>query len=348
MNKRNNRHIGIPGLLLAAAAVIGLWVIWPRQGDSPTFPPATRITGTENAIPNLSFWRSDHELVCFYQNQIGTCRTASFETTTGFSTSSMSSLISNSIIPDFNSINQIHVSPDGHWILWPGHAGADHHLAWIASTLDGRQQREWPRRDIRYNHIFQWTQDSRHWVEIRDKTIENYGSEVRSAHVKRTCAVIHSVDTRNETVLPVNLPIEVCGGLWCLASGQFIVTDGSKHHFYDFNATTHVAREFSVTIPERTDVNDLALSPRGDRIAWVLTTLQPTKPDNMLNAIHFLFRPTASYAYSLCESDGNGNHFHQLYPEVAQVDFPNYLHWTPDGKRIGFWYKKSLWTVSAN
>jgi Tol biopolymer transport system component len=75
-----------------------------------------------------------------------------------------------------------------------------------------------------------------------------------------------------------------------------------------------------------------ALSPQGERFAWLFQTMTRTKT-------------TAS----VWVSDLDGSNMRRVTRELAwNVDAPAYLHWNPDGKRISYWRQNALWTTPVN
>jgi len=123
-------------------------------------------------------------------------------------------------------------------------------------------------------------------------------------------------------------------------------------------------REYSVPVPGIGDGyiyyramfhNGVALSPQGDRLAWILQVKQdPPGPFR-----RFLSRwmpslqraPEAVLEMRTTRLDGSDVHVigHMALPKPdPKAEYPGQLQWLPDGKRLSFVYKSVLYTVPAD
>ncbi len=137
-------------------------------------------------------------------------------------------------------------------------------------------------------------------------------------------------------------------------------------HFYEFAVEERrgtdidnkiAVHRYEVRMPGRAYVEELTLSPQGDRIAWVLVREPKNKE---------LFSGEGRGELWISRVDGSQMHCigllgkeSQMWKHIDQMihpfiptdyyDFPMQVRWLPDGKRLSFlysqyWYeKKSCW-----
>jgi hypothetical protein len=106
-----------------------------------------------------------------------------------------------------------------------------------------------------------------------------------------------------------------------------------------------------VNLPhDATMTREIELSPRGDRIAYLIWHTEP----DMLPILHYILprkdqlRTSKS---SLWVSRRDGSELHEIgacpmHEQDGRGErYPKLLHWLPDGKHVSFVYHDSLYTV---
>lgn len=304
----------------------------PPQGSAPLSLPdnAVKVPGTEGERPLApAQWRSDHEVVLL-RRESGEDRARALLVDAG--TGRQTRLLALEKILRGRSDQELSyatLSPDGKWLLWPGADGP--RPFWTASTLDGAQRIERPMGSAGAEPTVAWLPDSRRWAELTPEGVSGR-------------MVLHSLDGAASRSLRLDARLDGWDGLGFTGGNRGIVLrswDGDRRvDLFDValqeNALT--ARPFSVVLPQSERwVNDYVPSPRGDRIAWRLVT--PHK---------YLHPANAPFTVGVWVSDRDGSDLRPVLPDVPRGEGePTDIHWTPDGRRIGFWRAGALWSVPA-
>jgi hypothetical protein len=113
--------------------------------------------------------------------------------------------------------------------------------------------------------------------------------------------------------------------------------------FYAFDVGAGPAHlvQYAVTLPEGRDAGEVALSPEGKRLAWLL---------HEVPEVHDAPGPLASVQVAVSGTDGTSM---QVLAILRRKEFgeernaPRKLHWSPDGKEIRFSFAGFEWAAPA-
>ena len=340
-------------LLLIVAAVGWVIVVLLRQPlpPSPPAPPAVfgaaMVPGTQGADPvNGSLWRSNTQVVCIRRSISGGRQAVLVNTDTGTQTP-LTALRANALdsLPSGSSY-PVRLSPDGRWLLWEESGGP-----FVAAALDGARVVRRTRVITGNAAPFAWTSDSRHWVEMTQASSDPNGVKLRR----------FSVDSPQPQVLPLNLPYFDAGfHLWVTPAGDAIMEQMEREDQLMDVPLTHraAARPLPISFPPQTHGDEDALSPAGDRVAFLC---QDSGRPEYVSPLVLLRRlltggrgmpsPSATTESLWISSfDAARGGFGPPHPVAESAfpsgDTPSFLHWTPDGRRVGFWYKDALWRTA--
>ena len=230
------------------------------------------------------------------------------------------------------------MSSDGKWLLWSNTASRARRQ-WVAATFEGQQQ-AWAQGIDPYNsttdiggHAF-WMPDSERWVEL----VNRYKNCVYSIHYANVYepgkpAPIRTVRIRG---LRDGLPVGIRQDGTVVMHTSFYER-GKPVQQIDLSlvsveADTATARKLSVPIPISNRVSDVKLSPRGDRLAWILEQERSGKR-----------------LYTVYIADADGAHVRPVGSVEGITSGTGYtwardLQWLPDGKQVSFVYKRAIYT----
>lgn len=239
------------------------------------------------------------------------------------------------------------LSPDRQSVLWyecPVVAG--HSDRWVVAALDGKQMINvaFP-REIGSPGDPVWAPDSRRWAMLWD--------DARKGPV----CYVFSVEKRS---LVREIPLPQAGKKeegkvirWIVGftqSGHILSSvaqeDGSDKVEMLECASAGKQEEphrYTIRLLKPAVVNDCILSPKGDRLAWLLE--ERKKPSADKDAAG-----GARLELWISRRDGSGLQamgFMDIASEnVKRTEwYPSQLSWLPDGKRLSFIYKDALYTV---
>jgi hypothetical protein len=163
------------------------------------------------------------------------------------------------------------LSPNGRQLLWTARDRSD--ARWVATTLDGAVVVEWPSLSPGHGGVVSsplgvvWKRDGSGWVEVYDGRVAIYSLDPNRAPTQ------FSMPGAGETGLPLGFTraneLLVDMG----ASGP--VRGDRRESFLlvrPFDAKPSW-RRFSAPMPVEEEVTGIALSPAGDRLAWVMSKL---------------------------------------------------------------------------
>lgn len=343
---RNKTSTGLFALLLvlAAATVMTLKAQLKQTTvpPSPSVPQPVEVPGMEHSLPiDAALWRNAHQVLRLDGGGLGA---AVVDTISGSKTP----------VPHFTAILGrqtvsgpfgVSLSPDGNWLLWHSFSnGPQSRPIWIAAALDGSRVVTWPRDGAVAFPKIAWMQDNRHWLEVQN------GEELRQATGFKARVLFYSLDKPGVKTLPLQVPDWV-SGCWFTPKGHLVVASlvggAGTDDVYDFAfPAPQPVRKVTLSLPA-TDVTECALSPQGDRFAWQLYKVHLSPRANLAErAVSLLLRRQTAYTHSIWVSDLDGGNLRQITPETERAG-PAYIHWTPDGKSIGYRYSDALWIVPA-
>ncbi len=357
---RTTRKIsrGVFCVLLTLFSLGALLLLWPHES---LMRQATRIAGwqprQEAAWQNDDsyWWLSDHEILFLSiqraSENLGDYTAVRYDTRTGIQTD-LTALEQTLFAHRCNMHTSAwQVSPDGKYLLWNGSdtiAGTDPATQqpalllkerWYVTSLDGKQTQTWPRVTSDHPCAF-WLSDSHQWVEWHDH-YSNNGAQLRME--------IHTIGKDAVTFLNSALdprsymPIGLTGpenGL-CVSPRvgdgdvtlvRWAMTPGFVSHSGTFLPT-----------PGKTGPIEAIVSPQGDRIAWKFGA---TPGPRFLSGTRFMRHLHPSEA-GLYVSRSDGSDMRLLGAFHTPPDELIHLRWTPDGRRLSFACRGSLYTVPA-
>lgn len=234
------------------------------------------------------------------------------------------------------------VSPGGQWIVWAG--GTDVRPLWSAAKLGTADRIDWPRNQDKWDNLpwpyCIWLPDSSGWAEF----IENQN---------RTDVVIHHI-AASDTVINLPIPCYVLGftGRSRLLAADFEPPGNTQYiHIdeYDISKSPRIVRGYDIHVPANIErIDDMKLSPTGDRLLWAFTA---GKSYSFPRELQGFLGDHAYQTFSLRISDLDGTKMRVIGDQSIDINnfvrnwWPNNLAWTPDGKQASFIYHSTLYTV---
>lgn len=253
------------------------------------------------------------------------------------------------------------VSPDGCWYVCSSR--------WdecLLAEVNGSRHYLYPSVDSSAYRSLHWMPDGHHWLEnyVNGETLQ---------------LVLH--DTENpkfsRSLLPQDARAkELFGALKAILSPQEAIsvvdpnpdTDGFSDPplqaktpkvltvtRISLDAPATAQAQYHVTVPGGTAQYKLALSPRGDRIAWQVTTLRSDTARNWLHRFLPFIQPNSRRQIEVWVSALDGSELHEVgsieeKPNDSEQDAPVFhsLQWLPGGKSLSFEYRDVLYTVPAD
>ncbi|MDQ2798632.1 MAG: hypothetical protein M3Y13_03195, partial [Armatimonadota bacterium] len=110
-------------------------------------------------------------------------------------------------------------------------------------------------------------------------------------------------------------------------------------------------RSYTTPLPPGAVVGNVALSQQGTRLAWLMDCDgSKQRPDLVKRLERFFGVPAPVHVIQLWTSDVAGRNRHLIGYQAGAYkddDIP-LLQWSPDGKRLLFEYKQSLYTVPTD
>lgn len=334
------------------------WLLWIAIGPAvlTTVPGPQNHTRTVHAkriindrdmwsfsLDRTSFWQSSHQLLYNRISQQpssdgGTASDKQAGWTLIDITNDKSVLLkglSDKHLQDFDGEVGAHaaLSPDGKWLLSYGFAGmADSGSMYgDVSMLDGSHHRRL--HPVRYGKIC-WLDDSRHWLEWDADTSKNRLQRI----------LVHSVSSNavQELRLPRRIPlhaddvIRMASLQRCLA--QIGVPAVDRNGFisiseWDLRKPGSAKRTFKIHLGKGVKVSEVRLSSGGERAA-------------------FLLPPQHGGPWRIRVSALDGTKMHDVVGLPYVINDAEFLierlDWSPDGKRLSFYYDGFVWVVPAD
>ena len=128
---------------------------------------------------------------------------------------------------------------------------------------------------------------------------------------------------------------------------------GVIYCFYQVDLKTLKVTSFPVKYhPKYTEMRENELSPDGKKIVWrTETILETAQSDRIVSLFHYaIFHREGKHRISIQISDLDGSNMKELCGEEMTGNEENgvqTIHWTPDSKRISFWYNQAIYTIPA-
>lgn len=236
-----------------------------------------------------------------------------------------------------------HISPNRRWVLFTGFTS--HTVVALTGAPRSYQVKlDFPSVLNQSNPVpvcAAWMPDSSHWLEL---TQDKQGGSAILLHKlngsverrlpfiqKATWHLLVGVTYRNTALIEMNLAPD---------------RQPPQIKLFEIDLQTGVLREHNglegLKELRGSDCMSLALSPQGDRLAWVTRTGR--SPLSSLHRVIGGKSPITRYTLYTAFLDGA-----QL-TAVDSVDSENreemaQTHWTPDGKRISFVFNEAIYTV---
>lgn len=229
-------------------------------------------------------------------------------------------------------------SPNGRWILF---ASAVNRLAiYTAIRTDEDYARSWTNRFP--NSLAVWLSDSQGFIEW-------------SVRGNRWAGRVYRIDVEDTNIVEVPLPASFSdsnqlrghGGMTILPFEDPTRTKGQIVQVR-FDSTNVALTKLSYQLPNRINPADWmsVMAPTGDRLAWLIFFQQKWPHVEWQREFPFV-RSETRYLASLWVSGLDGSDLREIGHLGAGEDLRR-IAWTPDGRRLSYVYRDTLWTVPVD
>lgn len=343
--------IGQIGLLAAASAIAA-------EPPDPPLPGATRILtlGPDNSTGKAGMiggvvqpWLSDHEVLHFHRGSLHR-----FDVTT--KTDTLLAPLTRQVKSSSCYLYFLSVAPNGQQVIW----GLSANNPLFVSTVDGARREQWD-GDGGMTMPY-WCEDGRHWMQF------HFGGTPTAP--RWTKIEMHSLDKPHASEDFPSIPPGLNGlDILAVPSADEIIartsdavkfetpkpTESTKHSDSTMSFTfmetpafrsaqtisvwslhqSHPLHQWTIKLPGQ--AQEVAVSPDGKRVAWLLTK-------------------GAATSQSLWTSGLDGSGLHEIgvvrpsnrMVHGQWVNFVSQVHWVPGDREVSFIYGDSLWTVTAD
>jgi hypothetical protein len=242
---------------------------------------------------------------------------------------SLTGLDASSVIARFTR-----TSPDGRWLLWPSnHRLGDAARGWSVRRLRGGEIRRWADDPESGLSSASWLRSSDAWVEFSP------GSAPRSL-------AVHPIDEGRREVyrtVPGEPEVGTIVGITRHREALFLgLRRSGRIDFFTIGLPPRepVRRSFGIELPAGARLAGLDLSPRGDRLGWVLAL--PIDRDDYPGYDFWLsFWASRVDGSRLREIGRFPSHYQNSEPSTGITD----LKWTPDSHALTFDFQDDLWGI---
>jgi len=257
-----------------------------------------------------------------------------------------------------SDMDWLRVSPDGTRLLWSQFSSSPVHGIWMDGShffteVPPRNSEIPPWTEVR------WTEDSRHWVAFAkspsgatEARIYYDGDPAHKPTIVPVAASDHSVPL--ETIDLDTTQSLVLGDHILACAAYDTERDKGSAEIVDIGIGAHVTglKTRHITLPPHAYIEDIVLSPQGDRIAWLLS--MRGGPDWLLQLQRRIPRVhlQAERVEGVWISRIDGAEMHEISRREVDTKhrFPprlDQLQWVPGSKRLSFMYQDALYTVPA-
>jgi hypothetical protein len=351
----------IPLGLFAVAAFFYL----TARPERLLLPMSTRVIGTGNWVGQTYNWQSGHSIIVFKEEN------SEF---TPVVVNTYSKTVAPLISPATNgyhtymSVSRSYISPDGSQLLWTGYVSGVEGL-WTLYNLKTKvltrcsYQQTNPSLYSDEENLVSWLPDNRRWVSL-------------DSLAPTPCLVVYSrdgMDGSSGAYVPLMVPLPyvlpstpsdidpIVELLGVSQEGDALVTTwrpgpGETRSFVtcDFAPVPGAPfKKWAITLgPEVSYSSQRVLSPDKDHIAWKVVCRRSSPFLTMLGRVFSRLRsePRETAEIWVSRLDGSGmreiGHLNlHLGPNSVGEKTPSEIRWTPDGKKLSYIYKDTLYTV---
>jgi hypothetical protein len=243
------------------------------------------------------------------------------------------------------------VSPDGKKLLWIRYLGEKRttSIQAVGATLEGEPLFScdigaYLATDFASANDVTWMSDSQHRIEFEnDPDIvrrRKPGQLILTGNVYEAALVRKIGETAVARILPLKPPIRRVATI-SLAQNRLVVPS-REHIFMDFYeytlGPTVETRLHKISIGGFSSILQVALSPQGDRVAWIVGYRRRVPEGRDQGKIE---EARGLWVYTLASKKlQRVDTFHSMGDK-----WPWNLKWSPDGKRLSFLCNDAIWMV---
>ncbi len=357
------------GFVLALAGLLAAWILFPRSpsllAQAHRVAPAAHwmpetITPVTNPEREPEYdWQSDHEIIAYRDTEKGAIafrtdiRTGLETTLAGFNQPAERRRL--------DVDNGCKLSPNGKWLLWHSPDSPNEPVSWFAANEDcttverpvsGTPSEENPGPDIGGQSAWAWMPGSDSWLSL----IKGAGGLHALLYPLNPHLPVRTIKVtlpKEDVSIWGDDPPLLLGftqeGLALAAAWEQEYTDATEVHLLSFRLPSGEAgRKITVRLPKPAFIQQIALSPSGDRLAWLLWHDQT--PGRFQRFLHRWFSSVKLDSKQIIElwiSRTDGSNMHEIGQQELPIDSFNFLslHWTPNGKALSFYYKDALYAI---
>jgi len=368
-------------LLAGALIATGFWLAWPRD---PLLMKVARPIVRVDTVKQELCWLSAHQLLivtteeesCYTEDRNGSLATAPWQgsadvldltTHTKTHLVALTNLLKRTSSPDWGSLGEFEISPDGVWLLWETHLmrGASSPYRHLA-RLDGTHYRDWSPEKGWWGEAF--FLDAAHLVQMKGLTEKclmvcdlqspQNDREYRQAeqakiglaqYADRQPFFVRVVKSDNRKQDFAEIEVYRTEDQVQTLFGSMLDDEATRVR----NAPSPI-RTRKLAMPTGADLWQWTVSPQQRSIFYDIQNSRTSPLLSWLHRLlpHFSKKPTAREELWVSEADGQGMHAIGYIPipsetpasDVARLE---HLQWLPDGKQISFLYRDTLYVVSA-
>jgi hypothetical protein len=141
---------------------------------------------------------------------------------------------------------------------------------------------------------------------------------------------VHAIESYGHTMLGVTPDNRALAAIWKSGQAEQILL-----FEFPIKKPNPVTRSFRVSLPDGKFIRDIALSPKGSSLGWVLFSFGTSRDELWVSRVDGTnFRKLEEVSYAPVGPMGDENH-------------PKFLTWTPDGKNLSFMYKNVVCLLPA-